>query len=238
MDTFSNDRDDYGKLIITPLPDDIVHEDEDEDARSARQRLSRRRFLRRSILAVGGLTAASITAGALYGLYPNLNQQFGGTLDLGPKADFPAATPDRLKFNQTGVFYQISAKAFVVHLAKETPFLLTGSLLESQLSEEQFVRDADGSSWLALYQRCVHLGTTVLFRNDCLSFKCPSHGAHYHCDGEYLDGPAPRSMDRFPLSFNNDHLFVDTGQIISTTPRIDQNMPRLLAIPLLECSSR
>jgi cytochrome b6-f complex iron-sulfur subunit len=78
------------------------------------------------------------------------------------------------------------AKTYVVHLAKETRYLLAGNSLEKQLAEELFVRDTDGSYWLALYQRCVHLGTTVAFRDDCKSFKCPSHGAHYHCDGEYL----------------------------------------------------
>ena len=233
MDDIPDESDDYGKLSITPLPDKVRFEDKPESTRIARQQVSRRHFLLRSILAVGGLTATAGIAGALHMLYPGLSQQFGDMLDLGHKVDFPAATPDMLKLNQAGVCYQMFAKTYIVHLAKETQFLLAGSSLENQLTEELFVRDTDGSYWLALYQRCVHLGTTVAFRNDCLSFKCPSHGAHYHGSGEYLDGPAPRSMDRFPLSFNNDRLFVDTGQI-TQVPRTD-SMPRLLAVPLVQC---
>lgn len=214
---------------------------EAEVAEMTRQRFARRRFLRRSVLAVGGLVVVAGGAGALSMLYPTLAGQFGGTIDLGPKTIFPAATPDRFKLNQAGVFYQESARAFIVHLARETRYLLTGSSLESQLVDERFTRDADGSYWLALYQRCTHLGTTVAFRNECLSFKCPSHGAHFHCDGEYLDGPAPRSMDRFPLSFNGDRILVDTSQLISVPhPQSDympqsDGTPRLLPIPQGPC---
>src|SRR5258708_2532138 len=190
MGNMPSDYDD-DKLIMTPLPSEVLHEDRDEATEIARQRLARRRFLRRSTLAVLGLSATVSVAGALHLLYPGLAQHIGDILDIGSKADFPAATPDLFKFNHAGVFYQPFAKTYVVHLAKETRYLLAGNSLEKQLAEELFVRDTDGSSWLALYQRCVHLGTTVAFRDGCKSFKCPSHGAHYHCDGEYLDGPAP-----------------------------------------------
>src|SRR5215470_5428150 len=118
-----------------------------EAAEIAGQRLTRRRFLRRSILAVGGLSIIASGAGALYMLYPTLAGHFGSTLDIGPKAFFPAATPDTFQLNRAGVFYQEPAKAFIVHLAKETRYLLTGTSLESQLADEWFTRDSDGSYW-------------------------------------------------------------------------------------------
>ncbi len=65
------------------------------------------------------------------------------------------------------------------------------------MDAQDWVKDSDGTYWLALYQVCVHLGCKVPFRDDCHSFKCPCHGSHYNIDGEYLDGPAPRSLDRF-----------------------------------------
>ena len=65
------------------------------------------------------------------------------------------------------------------------------------MDAQDWVKDSDGTYWLALYQVCVHLGCKVPFRDDCNSFKCPCHGSHYNIDGEYLDGPAPRSLDRF-----------------------------------------
>ncbi len=204
-----------------------------------RRRLARRRFLRRSMLAVGGLSIVAGGAGALYMMYPTLSGQFGSTLDLGPKANFPAATPDMLRLNNAGVFFAETARAFIVHLDKRTHFLLTGGSLEAQLAAEQVTRAPDGSFWLALYWRCVHLGTPVAFRNDCLSFKCPSHGARFHCDGEYLSGPAPRNMDRFPLSFNGDHVLVDTGRLLHVSRSSDESwpdtLPRLLPIPQVGC---
>jgi cytochrome b6-f complex iron-sulfur subunit len=206
---------------------------------AVRQRLARRRFLRRSILAVGGLSVVAVGAGALYMMYPALSGQFGSTLDLGPKANFPAATPDMLRLNNAGVFFAETARAFIVHLDKGTHFLLTGGSLEDQLAEEQVTRDPDGSFWLALYWRCVHLGTPVAFRNDCLSFKCPSHGARFHCDGEYLSGPAPRNMDRFPLSFSGEHVLIDTGRLLHVSRSSDESwsgtLPRLLPIPQVGC---
>lgn len=238
MSTFPSDPEPNGRPVIVPLQDEImdtVAVEVTEAVVRAEQRLSRRHFLRRSMLVVVGVTAAASVAGALDMLYPNLSGQFGGVLDVGSKVLFPAALPEKFKLNQAGVFYLGSAKTYIVHLDRDTHYLLTGSLLESQLTEEAFVRDTDGSYWLALYQRCVHLGTPVAYRNDCTSFKCPSHGAHYACDGEFLDGPAPRSMDRFPLSFRNDHILVDTGSIIQVSMPGPGRIPRVLPIPDIPC---
>lgn len=233
MDNVPSDRDDDDRVVITSLEDEALDRGGDEGSGSTRERLARRHFLHRSMLAVSGLSATTVVAGALRMLYPNLDGQFGDLLDVGSRADFPAAIPENFKLNQTGVFYQIVAKTFVIHLAKETHYLAAGNLLEAQLEDELFVRDPDGSYWLALYQRCVHLGTPVVFRNDCTSFKCPSHGAHYHCDGEYLDGPAPRSMDRFPLFIQNERILIDTSRITQVSrPDSDQHV---LPVPLAPC---
>jgi Rieske Fe-S protein len=44
------------------------------------------------------------------------------------------------------------------------------------------------------------------------------HGSHYHVTGEYLDGPAPRSLDRFALSFNGEDVVIDTGTLNNLMP--------------------
>jgi cytochrome b6-f complex iron-sulfur subunit len=215
---------------ITPQQYEILHGGGAEAAEIAKQRLSRRRFLRRSMLAVWGLSTTASVAGALYMLYPNLAGQFGSALAVGKKSDFPAAKPSDFKVNQSGVFYYQNAKTYVVHLAKDTQFKLSGTSLEDQLASESVVKDGDGSHWIALYQRCVHLGCTVPFRDDCVSFKCPCHGSHYNVDGEFLDGPAPRSLDRFAISFSGDDVVVDTGTLNNKVPHPDETT-RLIAIP-------
>lgn len=220
---------------ITPQQYEMLHGGGAEAAEIAKQRLSRRRFLRRSMLAVWGLSTTAAVGGALYMMYPNLAGQFGSDLTAGKKTDFPAAKPPDYKIGQAGIFYVQSAKTYISHLAADTTLLLSGSSLTDQLTSENFVKDKDGTYWVALYQRCVHLGCTVPFRNDCVSFKCPCHGSHYNVDGEYLDGPAPRSLDRFAISFSGADVIVSTGTLNNTVPHPDATT-QIIATPKVGCS--
>ena len=70
---------------VTPQQYEVLHGGGAEAAEIAKQRLSRRRFLRRSMLAVWGLSATASVAGALDMLYPNLAGQFGSSLTIGTK---------------------------------------------------------------------------------------------------------------------------------------------------------
>jgi cytochrome b6-f complex iron-sulfur subunit len=226
---------DTERAPITPQQYEVLHGGGAEAAEIAKQRLSRRRFLRRSMLAVFGLSTTAAVAGALYFMYPNLSGQFGADLAVGKKSDFPAAKPSDFKIGQAGVFYVQQAKTYISHLAPGTQFLLSGSDLKDQLDSENFVKDSDGSYWVALYQRCVHLGCTVPFRDSCVSFKCPCHGSHYNVDGEYLDGPAPRSLDRFALSFSGEDVVVSTGTLNNSVPHPDAST-RIIQVPFVQCT--
>lgn len=221
---------------ITPQQYEVLHGGGAEASEIAKQRVSRRRFLRRSMLAVWGVSTTASVAGALYMLYPSLSGQFGSAQTVGKRSDFPPAKPEAFKIGEAGVFYRPVARTYLVHLSAETPFLLSGQSLKDQMDSETVVKDADGSYWLALYQRCVHLGCTVPFRNDCASFKCPCHGSHYNVNGEYLDGPAPRSLDRFLVSFNGDDVVVNTGVLNSSVLHPDATT-RLIPVPTVQCSA-
>lgn len=226
---------DQERAPITPQQYEVLHGGGAEAAEIAKQRLSRRRFLRRSMLAIFGLATTAAVAGALDMMYPNLAGQFGADLTIGKKSDFPAAKPGNFKKDQAGVFYVQQAKTYISHLAADTQFALSGVALTDQLSSENFVKDKDGSFWVALYQRCVHLGCTVPFRDDCVSFKCPCHGSHYNVNGEYLDGPAPRSLDRFAMSFSGEDVVVSTGTLNSSVPHPDATT-RIIPVPAVQCT--
>jgi len=226
---------------ITPQQYEVLHGGGAEAAEIAKQRLSRRRFLRRSMLAVFGVSTTAAVAGALLMTYPNLAGQFGADFDIGSKTGFPAALPKDFVLNQAGVFYHQEAKTYLVHLSSGTPLLLSGTNLADQLGSESIVKDKDGSLWVALYQRCVHLGCTYAYRLDCQSFKCPCHGSHYNVDGEYLDGPAPRSADRFALSFvsaggGKVDVVVSTGTLNNTVGHPDATT-QIIAPPAVGCSA-
>lgn len=224
------------KPPLTPQQYEVLHGGGAEAAEIAKIRLSRRRFLRRSMLVIWGLSATAAVAGSLYMLYPNLAGQFGGSLNVGKKSDFTAAVPKDFKLDQAGVFYREPAKTYVIHLAASTPFLLSGTNFSDTLEAATITKDSDGTYWITLYQRCVHLGCTVPYRNDCDSFQCPCHGSHYNVDGEYLGGPAPRSLDRFQHSFSDGDLIVNTGDLNNKVPHPDQHT-RLIPVPDVPCSA-
>ncbi len=219
---------------ITPQQYEVLHGGGAEAAEIAQQRMSRRRFIRRSMLAVWGVSTAASVAGALYMLYPNLAGQFGAPIPVGKKGDFKPALPADFKKNVAGVYYRSQARTYLVHMSPSTSFLLKDTNLADQLVAENVTKDADGSYWVAIYQRCVHLGCTFDFRDACISFKCPCHGSHYNVDGEYLDGPAPRSADRFAITFSGEDVIVDTGTLNNTVPHPDETT-RLIAVPTVQC---
>lgn len=207
-----------------------------EAAEMARRGLSRRQVLRRAVGGVLGLFGAEAIAGSLAMFYPNLAGQFGSPIDVGAKSQFKASAPHEAEIDSQGIFYVAAAKAYIVHMTADTSFLLNGSVLGNQLDAESWVKDSDGTYWVALYQKCVHLGCKVPFRDDCHSFKCPCHGSHYNVDGEYLDGPAPRSLDRFDITFQGADLVVNTGKINSAVERPD-TQTRLISTDGTACSA-
>ncbi len=71
----------------------------------------------------------------------------------------------------------------------------------------------------ALYQKCPHLGCRVPFCESSAQFECPCHGSVYNVIGEYVQGPAPRGMDRFEISIENGRVMVDTGALVEGPPR-------------------
>jgi len=75
-------------------------------------------------------------------------------------------------------------------------------------------RLADGG-FLALYQRCTHLGCTVPWDQAQQKFVCPCHSAEYTETGGVIAPPAPRSLDLFALTIENGEILVDTSQPVS-----------------------
>ncbi len=66
----------------------------------------------------------------------------------------------------------------------------------------------------ALYKVCVHLGCIYGWNDQEFKFICPCHGSQYQHNGTYIQGPAPRSLDRFVIQI------VDpaTGAVVAETP--------------------
>jgi Rieske Fe-S protein len=71
-----------------------------------------------------------------------------------------------------------------------------------------------GGSLFAVYQKCTHLGCRVPLCDSSKMFECPCHGSVFNIKGEYIAGPAPRGLDRFPVTIEGDKVSVDTGTLI------------------------
>jgi cytochrome b6-f complex iron-sulfur subunit len=71
------------------------------------------------------------------------------------------------------------------------------------------VRLADGG-FLALSRTCTHLGCTVPWVEKEMKFACPCHGSTFDITGRVIDTPAPRALDIYPISIENNVIKVDT----------------------------
>ena len=75
-----------------------------------------------------------------------------------------------------------------------------------------FLSRLDDGSFLALWQRCTHLGCSVPWEEDEDQFHCPCHGSLYDKLGKVTGGPAPRPMDYFPVFIQEGEVFVNTEE--------------------------
>lgn len=91
---------------------------------------------------------------------------------------------------------------------------------------------------MALYKVCTHLGCLYQWVTITNRFECPCHGSKFELTGDYISGPARRSLDRFviqavtpdgsiketdaegnPLVIDgNETLTIDTGKRILGAP--------------------
>lgn len=111
----------------------------------------------------------------------------------------------------------------------------SGSRLPARLEDDcargQFwlvnlTAEQGGPGFLALWQKCPHLGCIVPYEASYTRvdpdtgvrkqgwFRCPCHQSTYNDAGVRVYGPAPRSMDRMALRITADGFVeVDTGDI-------------------------
>ncbi len=88
------------------------------------------------------------------------------------------------------------------------------------------VRLADGGL-LALYRKCTHLGCAVPWDQGAGKFICPCHASAFEPDGDVINPPAPRPLDRFTVMITGGEIHVDTG----TTIKRDHVNPSDIAYP-------
>ncbi len=170
--------------------------------------VTRRQFFNRSIMVGLGLGAGAFGASTLAFFWPPpASGGFGGKIAVGSTSDAQAA------FAKQGPYYNATAKTYMVPYPKS-------DLAKAKKVAAYTAPIIAGMErgYVALYQRCVHLGCRVPFCSTSQWFECPCHGSKYNRVGEKQGGPAPRGLDRFTFEISGGQIVVDTGNLVLGPP--------------------
>jgi cytochrome b6-f complex iron-sulfur subunit len=212
LETSGRDRADDTRAIYETLPskrrrgEAVVYEPVDEEELG----VTRRQFLNRGILGAVGISVAGFGAACLGFLWPTGTGGFGGKVGAGKISD-------ALSYIETNAapFYVPEARAYIVQYPK-------ADLPAAKKIYSAITYSGMELGFVALYQRCVHLGCRVPWCQTSQWFECPCHGSKYNRVGEKKAGPAPRGLDRFAFTIGGGSMTIDTG-IIEIGPPIGTN---------------
>ena len=169
----------------------------------ATQLPTRRDFLRRALTLAGATLATTVVGSSLAYLWPNVRGGMGALVEIGPPADLTAAIRAA-----GGTLAVPAARAYLVaYDPADDP-------------DGMYTDVTAGTPFMALYQRCVHLGCRVPWCVPSTRFECPCHKSRYNRWGEYQSGPAPRGLDRFPVRIVKGQVVVDTGTVVTGPPQL------------------
>ena len=81
----------------------------------------------------------------------------------------------------------------------------------------------EDGGFLALSRTCTHLGCAVPWVEKEMKFACPCHGSAFDITGNVIEAPAPRALDIYPITIENNMIKVDTRKPIKrSTFRVEQ----------------
>jgi len=167
--------------------------------------VTRRQFFNRGIVTFFGLGLAGFGASVLAFLWPQLGVGFGAEIGIGSTSDVDTKIDEG-----QGFAYYPEGRMWVT----KYPAAALGA------ARGVYTQELEGmeAGYTALYQKCVHLGCRVPECKTSQWFECQCHGSQYNRNGEKKGGPAPRGLDRFPLTVANGKVNVNTGIIIIGPP--------------------
>jgi cytochrome b6-f complex iron-sulfur subunit len=167
--------------------------------------VSRRQFFNRGIVTFFALGLSGFGAAVLAFLWPKLGGGFGSVINIGSTSAIDAKIAEG-----QGFAYYPEGRMWVTKYP-------AAALPAARRVYEQELEGME-AGYTALYQKCVHLGCRVPECKTSQWFECQCHGSQYNRNGEKKGGPAPRGLDRFPITASGSTIEVDTGTIITGPP--------------------
>jgi cytochrome b6-f complex iron-sulfur subunit len=160
---------------------------------------TRRQFFNRSTVTLMSVGIGGFGLACIAFLWPKIGGGFGSKINAGKIDDLKGQIADA-----KGALYLAEARTWLV----EYP---AAALPKAQAVYKGAVLTGMEAGFVALYQKCVHLGCRVPFCTSSQWFECPCHGSQYNRDGEKKGGPAPRGLDRFAVAITGGNLIIDTN---------------------------
>lgn len=188
-----------GSAVPVPAGDraPVRYEPIDEDELG----VTRRQFFNRGILTGMGLAVGAFGGAALAFVWPSSAGGSGAKVNVGSldliAVDLEAKRP----------YYNASAKVYIQPYPK-------ADVKKAAKVYAAPVAAGMAQGYVALSQKCPHLGCRVPWCQTSQWFECPCHGSKYNRVGEKRGGPAPRGMDRYGMSVSGNAVIVDQSTLI------------------------
>jgi cytochrome b6-f complex iron-sulfur subunit len=166
--------------------------------------VTRRQFMNRSTIAMFTASIGAFGGAVITFLWPTLGGGFGGRVKAGAAGDISNAIESKRE-----PYYVAEARSYVVEYPKD-------AVSKAESIYSPVVVEGMKSGYIALYQKCVHLGCKVPWCGNSQWFECPCHGSQYNRVGERKGGPAPRGLDHFAVAVDaTGQITIDTSKVIA-----------------------
>jgi cytochrome b6-f complex iron-sulfur subunit len=169
--------------------------------------VTRRQVLNRGIVTAFALGLSAFGAAMLAMLWPSLSGGFGSKIRAGKLEDILKEIEDKKE-----PFYLAAGRFYI------NPYPKDDVPKAKAIQAYSSVMEGYEQGVVALYQKCVHLGCRVPWCKPSQWFECPCHGSQYNRVGEKKGGPAPRGLDRFPVTVEGGVVIVDTKTVVQGPP--------------------
>ena len=180
--------------------------------------VTRRRLMVLGANGVGAVAAAAFTLPALgFALAPIFKRQPWTWQAIGTPADFNQSIYQTKVITITPGIGE--AGNTIAYVRQRDPAIDTEP-------EDQY------NHWVALSDRCMHLGCPVRYVQAAERFICPCHGGVYDFRGMVAGGPPVRPLDRFYTRLNPNTNLVEIGPRYSVNSELQRFNPRFPGEPL------
>jgi menaquinol-cytochrome c reductase iron-sulfur subunit len=180
--------------------------------------VTRRRLMVLGANGVGAVAAAAFTLPALgFAIAPIFKRQAWTWQAIGTPADFDQSVYQTKVITITPGIGE--AGNTIAYVRQRNPSI-------DKEPEDQY------NHWVALSDRCMHLGCPVRYVQAAERFICPCHGGVYDFRGMVAGGPPVRPLDRFYTRLNPNTNLVEIGPRYSVNSELQRFNPRFPGEPL------